>query len=245
VNLLVDIGNSRVKWATFQGGVLGPQSAAHHSAWGEAEWRNEIARLTPQRVVAASVGATAARDALIAATRAALGSDPEFVTVTAYAAGVHNGYSNAAQLGVDRWLAVIGAFQRYRTACCVIDAGTALTIDAVDDDGRHLGGFIVPGPRLMVRSLHAGTSDLADRSAWGGEADATRFPTNTREAIEQGCLVALAGLVDRAVDRIAERSGRPPTIVLTGGDALLLMPALRRRVEIVPDLVLQGLACFS
>ena len=245
MNLLVDIGNSRVKWATLDHGVLGPQSAADHSAWGLAEWRTELARIAPHRVIAACVGAGAARDALTAATRAALGRDPEFVIATEYAAGVRNGYANPGQLGVDRWLAVIGAFKRYRTACCVIDAGTALTVDAIDADGQHLGGFIVPGPRLMVRSLHIGTTDLADRSAWGGSADPTRFPTNTREAIEQGCLVALARLVDDAIDRLTERAGQPPKLVLTGGDAALLMPVLRRPVDIVPDLVLQGLACFS
>ena len=102
----------------------------------------------------------------MAACRETIGRPPEFASSTDTAAGVRNGYSNPAQLGVDRWLAVIGAFHRHRDACCVVDAGTALTIDGVDATGQHLGGFIVPGPRLMVESLLTGTSDLADRWAW-------------------------------------------------------------------------------
>jgi type III pantothenate kinase len=155
---------------------------------------------------------------------------------------VRNGYSNPAQLGVDRWLAVIGAYHRHRDACCVVDAGTALTIDGVDATGQHLGGFIVPGPRLMVESLLTGTSDLADRWAWRSTPDPARFPANTRDAIEQGCLISLAGLVANAQRRLEARAGRAPRLILTGGGAQVLAPWLTQPPEFIPDLVLQGLA---
>jgi type III pantothenate kinase len=245
LDLLIDIGNSRVKWASLSGARLGPQSAADASTWGEADWRGEIERLRPERVIAASVGPSRARDDLAAATRQLTGRDPQWVTSTAQAAGVRNGYSNPAQLGVDRWLAVIGAFHRHRAACCVIDAGTALTIDGVDGSGVHLGGFIVPGPRLMVDSLLVGTRDLADRWSWSAEADQTGFPENTRAAIEQGCLLALAELIDEAAGRLARLAGVAPKLVLTGGAAAVLVPWLREPAELVPDLVLQGLARFA
>jgi type III pantothenate kinase len=241
VILLIDIGNSRVKWATFKEGKLGAQGAAAHGCWGEADWRREIEQSGATRVLAASVAAPARNALLTAACREAIGRSPEFVASSPAAAGVRNGYSNPAQLGVDRWLAVIGAFHLYRAACCVIDAGTALTIDGVDASGQHLGGFIVPGPRLMVDSLLTGTSDLAGRWAWESTPDHASFPTNTRDAIEQGCLEALAGLVASASRRL-ERRGGAPRLVVTGGGAQILAPWLSQPTEFIPDLVIQGLA---
>jgi type III pantothenate kinase len=246
LDLLIDIGNSRVKWASLREGRLGPQSAADGRAWGEADWRREIERVRPKRVIAASVGAPPAREALIAATRQVTGREPQFVTSMAQAAGVRNGYSNPAQLGVDRWLAVIGAFHRHHAACCVIDAGTALTIDGVDGTGTHLGGFIVPGLRLMVDSLLAGTSGLADPWSWSESVEPTGFPGNTREAIEQGCLMALAELIEGASRRLARFAGERPRLVLTGGAAPVLASWLAgQQTDLVPDLVLQGLARFA
>jgi len=242
VILLIDIGNSRAKWATFKEGKLGVQCAAAHGSWGEADWRLEIEQSGAARVLAASVAAPARNDLLTAACRATIGHPPEFANSTAAAAGVRNGYSNPAQLGVDRWLAIIGAFHLYQAACCVVDAGTALTIDGVDASGQHLGGFIVPGPRLMVESLLTGTSDLAGRWAWESKPDPASFPTNTRDAIEQGCLEALASLVASASRRLETRAGQTPRLVVTGGGAQVLAPWLSQPTEFIPDLVLQGLA---
>ncbi len=247
--LLVDIGNSQAKWAVLADGVLGPQAAAPHSSWGKDDWEREIRRLGASRVVAASVAAPAARAALVEASMTAIGQPPEFVTASAEAVGVRSGYTDPAQLGVDRWLAVIGAYHRHRAASCVVDVGTAMTVDAVDDVGQHLGGFIVPGPQLMVDSLLAGTGDLADRWRWASGADPTRFASNTRDAIEKGCLAALAGLVADSIHRfgnpaapVADRPDRRPRLLLTGGGAALLRPWLTVEAELVPDLVLQGLA---
>ncbi len=240
--LLVDIGNSRIKWASFEDGRLGTAAAAEVGAWTEADWRAELERTGATRVVAAAVGAAAAREALVAASRHVIGRAPEFAVSTAEAAGVRNGYSNPAQLGVDRWLAVIGAFHRHRSTCCVVDAGTALTVDAVDGTGAHSGGFIVPGPRLMVESLLTRTSDLADRWTWDRAPDPATFPTSTRDAIEHGCLIALAGLIDVASKNLAARTAQVPRLIVTGGAADLLLPWLRQPAELVPDLVLQGLA---
>jgi type III pantothenate kinase len=245
VILLIDLGNSRAKWATFSQGKLGPQGAAAHGSWGKADWQREIERSRATRVLAASVATPDVNALLTAACRQTLGRPPEFAASTAAAAGVQNGYSNPAQLGVDRWLAIIAAFHRYRAACCVVDAGTALTVDAVEGTGRHLGGFIVPGPRLMVGSLLTGTSDLAERWSWEGSPDPAHFPGNTRDAIEHGCLVALAGLVDIAMTRLAAQAGEPPGLVLTGGAAPLLAPWITQPFDLIPDLVLQGLSRFA
>jgi type III pantothenate kinase len=243
--LLIDIGNSRVKWATFNEGKLGVQGAAAHGSWGEADWRREIERSGAARVLAASVASAEQNALLTMACQRSIGRPPEFVIATSAAAGVRNGYSNPAQLGVDRWLAVIGAFNRYAAACCVVDVGTAMTIDAVDGTGQHLGGFIVPGPGLMVDCLLTETSELADRWSWDSAPDPAHFPRNTRDAIEHGCLRALAGLVETARRQIEVQSSQAPRLVLTGGAAPVLVPWLPQPIDFVGDLVLRGLACLA
>lgn len=241
--LLVDIGNTRVKWTTTDGhGRLAPQQAAEHARWEVRDWVDTLfANPGIGRVVAASVAGVASKHALTEAAARRGVSDVRFVASTAAACGVRNAYGDPSLLGVDRWAAVIGAY-RLRGACCVVDVGTAATVDAVDADGAHLGGFIVPGPLLMVRSLHTQTSDLAAHSAASRTGRTTDFADNTREAIERGCRVALAALVDRAHADLREATGLAAALLVTGGGAPEVLPYVRTRVEHVPDLVLQGVA---
>jgi type III pantothenate kinase len=244
--LLVDIGNSRVKWARLNEGVLGQQHAAEHAGWSVEGWRANLFGAEPvHRVVASTVAGGASAAALGEATRLATGRDAEFVATGREAAGVRNGYAEASLLGVDRWLAVIGAYRRVRGACVVADAGTALTIDVVAADGQHCGGFIVPGPVLMVSSLLQGTSDLAAHRSSSPRGSQAGFADNTRDAIERGCRVALAALVDRCVADAAGAAGAQPTLLLTGGAAVELWAHLRTPADHVPDLVLRGLAALA
>ena len=245
MRLLVDIGNTRVKWATCDDGRLSPQQAATHADWTEADWAAMFAgHGTLQQVVAASVAAAATRKRLVAAAAASGIEDVRFVATTAAAAGVRNAYGDPHLLGVDRWVAVIGAHHLYG-ACCIADVGTAATIDAVDGSGWHLGGFIVPGPHMMVRALWSGTSDLAAHSAASRAYATTLFADNTRDAIERGCRVALAALVDRSVQETLQRTGVAPKLLLTGGAALEVLPYVQGPSVHVPDLVLRGLAWLS
>lgn len=241
--LLVDVGNTRVKWAVAdQHGELTPQQAAGHAHWSVDDWQRALFA-TPgiAGVAAASVAGPASKRALLeAATRSGV-TDVRFVTSTAAACGVRNAYGDPSLLGVDRWAAVIGAFQR-RGACCVVDVGTAATVDAVDAAGQHLGGFIVPGPHLMIRSLLTQTSDLAAHTAASRAGRATNFADNTREAIERGCRVALAALVDRAHADLERATGAAAALLVTGGAAADVLPYVLARVEHVPELVLHGVA---
>jgi type III pantothenate kinase len=118
-------------------------------------------------------------------------------------------------------------------------------VDGVDGGGLHLGGYIVPGPHMMVRSLHAGTTQLASYTAASGEHAGALLADNTREAIERGCRVALAALVDRAHADLARATRSTPTLVLTGGAAGEIEPWLTTPARSVPDLVLRGLAHLS
>lgn len=240
--LLVDIGNSRVKWARCERGVLGAQRSAAHGDWTAAEWRAALFQEgTAERVLAASVAGGASIAALEAATQAATGHGIERIATAREVAGVVNGYADPSLLGVDRWLAAVGAYRRVQGACVVADIGTAATIDVVAPDGRHRGGYIVPGPRLMVASLLAGTSDLASFSATSPPGAAAQFADNTRDAIERGCRVALAAWVERCLRDAATLLGTAPRLLLTGGALPAIQPYLAPGGEHLPDLVLQGL----
>jgi len=244
--LLVDIGNSRVKWAVLEDGRLGEQQAAPHEAWMPDDWRRRLfGRRGIDRVVAATVAGAGGAEALRAAALEETGSEASFVATTREAAGVRNGYRDPNLLGVDRWLAVVAAHRLVPGACCVVDVGTAATIDAVAADGQHLGGFIVPGPDLMMRSLWRSTSELAAKTASSGAGAASLFADNTRDAIERGCRLAVAALIERSLEELAQALPSLPVLLLTGGAADQVSPYLRRPGRLVPDLVLQGLSVVS
>jgi type III pantothenate kinase len=244
--LMVDIGNSRVKWARVERGALGEQHAAEHAGWSAEDWRAALFDGAPlQRTLVASVAGGASLAALDAAARVATGRGVERVTTQRTAAGVVNGYADPSLLGVDRWLAVIGAYRQVRGACVVADVGTAATVDVVAGDGRHLGGYIVPGPRLMVAALLGGTSDLAAFRAWSPPGGGASFADNTRDAIEQGCRLALAAWLDRCVLDSAGLLGAAPRLLLTGGALPEVQPYLVCSGLEVPDLVLRGLLELS
>jgi type III pantothenate kinase len=244
--LLVDIGNTRVKWAACDDGALEPQQAGAYAQWTVSDWQRSLfGSRRIDRVIAASVaGEDSARMLTEAANRSGV-TDVRFIASTATAGGVRNAYPDPRLLGVDRWVAVIGAYQLCGGACCVVDVGTAATVDAVDAAGTHLGGYIVPGPHMMVRSLHVGTTQLASYTAASGAHSGALLADNTREAIERGCRVALAALVDRAHTDLAAATGGIPTVVLTGGAAMEIQPWITAPVRPVPDLVLRGLACLA
>jgi type III pantothenate kinase len=241
--LLVDIGNTRVKWATSAAGKLSSQQAAAHAGWTATDWHRALFDgVHVDRVLAVTVAGAQSRAALTAAALNAGIKDVSFVVSTAYQAGVRNAYPQPHLLGADRWVAAIGAYHLADGACCVVDIGTAATIDAVAASGQHLGGFIVPGPALMMRSLHVGTSDLAAHTAASATGAEAHFADNTRDAIDRGCRVALAALVDRACDEQARQGGALPRLYCTGGAADGVLPYVRTVHEAVPDLVLRGLA---
>ena len=240
--LVVDIGNTRVKWARWDGQRLSPQQAAAHTHWTIEDWDRELfGDVHVDRVAAVTVAGESSRTLLVdAAARRGI-SEVQFVASTAEADGVRNGYRDPRLLGADRWAAVVGAYHMFGPApCCIVDVGTAATVDAIDATGKHLGGFIVPGPRLMVGSLLTGTSDLAAHTAASVVNDGPLFADNTRDAIERGCRVTLAALVDRAVAELARMTGTSPQLVVTGGAAAAVAPYVLAPLEFVPDLVLYG-----
>jgi len=250
--LLVDIGNTRVKWARLSRGRLGRQQAAAHEGWsGERIARHivgkpsHLASKRIERIVVVSVAGARIDRGFASEARRQLGIAPEFFASQRRAAGVTTLYAEPWRLGADRLVAAIGAFHlsKHRPVC-VISAGTAMTLDLVDSRGRHRGGAIVPAPSLMVGSLLSQTHGIR-RRARGGTSGSSLFARSTRAAIEQGARFAAAAVADRAVVEARSVLGRTPLVLLTGGAASVIQKLMRSRHKHVPDLVLQGLAVIA
>jgi len=218
--LLIDIGNTRIKWAVHDAAGLSPQQAATYAGWSMEQFSETVLASVPrpERVLVSNVGGTAAGGIVRDAIERRWGVPAEFIVSTAAACGVRNAYPVPANLGVDRWLGVIAAHAMAKRVSCVVSVGTAMTIDGVDASGQHLGGVIVPGPALMVGSLLRNTSDIAQRAQHGVATDAL-FADNTLGAIHQGSAHALAALVERAVETMRHRANAAPFVLVTGGAA--------------------------
>jgi type III pantothenate kinase len=246
--LLVDIGNTRVKWAVLRGVRMSSMRASPHL--GKVSALRAMIRVTPADVdqaLAVCVAGSSLERALAAAVRERFGISTEFVRSTRRAGGVVNGYRDTWRLGADRWVGVIAAHAIARgRAALVVNAGTALTADLVTGDGRHLGGAIVPGPATMIESLLDGTAGIRRRARGGrGRATSGMYAGDTAGAIEAGARYAAAAFVDRALHEARAVLGRAPLALLSGGAALAVAPLTRSSVRLVPDLVLRGLAVLA
>lgn len=245
--LLVDIGNRRIKWARCEAGRLGARHAAAHSGWGAADYRRRLfGRKAPaQRVLVSSVAGAHVNRSLAKAARRA-GVAAEFVKVPRRAAGVSVGYLEPWRLGVDRFVAAVGAHHLFRgVALCVVGVGTAMTVDLIDARGRHRGGVIIPAPALMIETLLARTQGIRRRARGGARGGAGLFGRSTRAGVLRGARYAAAGLVDRAVQEAVLLIGRKPLVVLTGGESAAVRPLVTSASVGVPDLVLRGLAVLA
>ena len=243
--LLIDIGNTRIKWAQLEHGILGAQAAAAHGEDRvqvfERMTRDE---LSPERILVSNVGGAEIADLCTRSFEHRFGITPQFIQSAKQAAGLTNAYREPAKLGVDRWLAMIAAHRIKRAAVCVVSVGTAMTIDGVDAEGQHLGGIIVPGPNLMISSLLKNTSDIAPRMMQA-ELKHTVFADHTMGAVHQGCTHALAALIERAWRAMSAEVGAAPQLLVTGGAAADVLPLIDVPYEQLDDLVLRGLALMA
>lgn len=232
--LAVDAGNSRVKWGLHDGGgwlrqgsVENPDVAALAQAWSDLE--------SPARIVVSNVAGAEMRASLerLLSPWAAATS---WVTAQALGLGLRNAYDDPGQLGSDRWAALVAAWDLLGAGCLVVNAGTALTVDVLSDQGVFLGGIIVPGEAAMLHALFAKTA-LPEQP--GGCFKV--LPTNSADAIHSGALRALAGAVEGMWRELLRSGAREPRCVLSGGSAPLLQELLTLPVLAVDNLVLEGL----
>ncbi len=253
--LLVDLGNTRIKWARLGPDGPGRMHAAVHDGWRTADFRRALfgadgggvdRGVAAVRVLAVSVAAPALRRRFSAAVRAATGRAPRFCRSERQAAGVANGYREVWRLGSDRWVALIGARRcEPGRAVCVVDVGTATTIDLLGADGRHHGGAILPGPELMIDALLRDTGGIR-RRARGQARAGSMFARDTRSALAAGAVHATAAAIERALRQARDRPGMSRArLLLTGGGAARIARELAAAHRRVPDLVLQGLAALA
>lgn len=237
MNLLIDIGNSNLRWTRHGDGCAWDVGVARHSGGIPLDLLAQWEQLEPpERLVVSNVGGQEVAEALERVARALWKLAPDFLHTQSAFGGVRIAYEEPRRLGVDRWLGLIAAHASCRRACLVVDLGTAATFDLLLADGRHLGGLILPGVEMMRKSLLMGTRIPRI------EADPAAEPwaTDTGPAVAAGSLHALAALTGRLYDRLAAEAGQQPELILTGGDAERIRPALDQPSELVPDLVLQG-----
>jgi len=242
--LALDVGNTRLKWALYATPVPGAGMVAHGAVFLEAidelaegQWRD----LPPP---SSMLGSIVAGEGIRRRTEEQLeiwDVEPRWVVSGASACGVTNGYDHPTRLGVDRWVALIGARHRILARgaprpILVVMVGTAVTVDALDTQGNFLGGLILPGFGLMLRALEMGTAGL---KAPTGEA--VEFPTNTSDALMSGGADAIAGAVERMYRKLLKRCGQEPALLMSGGAAIKLQSISDLPFETVETLIFDGL----
>lgn len=247
--LVVDIGNSRLKWGLYES--MDP--AARELANG-AVVLEEIDQLWQQSWHAlprpdGMLGCVVAGDAIKRRVEEQLsrwGIRPHWLVSGVQGGGVVNGYDHPHRLGADRWAALVGARRHavregQPVPALVIMVGTAVTIDAIDTTGRFLGGAIMPGFGLMLRALETGTAGL--KVPMG---EATDFPTNTSDALTSGGTDAISGAIERIYRRLARREGQEPLLLMSGGAApKLAMLADELPLQQIDHLIFEGLLSLA
>jgi len=242
MNLLVDIGNHRVKWA-----LAAPDEwrVGESAAYGDGIstildkiWRDLSA---PDRVVISSVAGGEPTRQLEQWIAHYWSSQVYLVQAQAELLGVKNYYTNPVSLGSDRWAALIAARAMTRDPVCIVDCGTALTLDALSAQGEFLGGVILPGDASMRAGLLAHAQGI--RETKGNAADC--FARSTADGVAAGTLFGSIGAIERIIKEYRRALGKAMQAVITGGDAAELIPHLGFTAIVAPDLVLKGLALIA
>ncbi len=243
--LLLDIGNTRLKWGLWAGGRAVPElELLAHGAMPQQSIEQLGKELElhprPQSAIGCAVAGVVAT-ARVETQLASLGLHAEWIHSPPQQCGVRNGYTHPGLLGADRWAALMGARARSGAEpVLVVSVGTAVTIDCLASDGRFLGGVILPGFGLMLKALEMGTAGLNVP-----EGALREFPNNTSDALMSGGALAISGAARQMHERLSRLEGRAPSVLLTGGAAPKLELALGLPHQTVDHLVFEGLLCIA
>lgn len=237
MKLLVDMGNSRLKWAIFENQHLITGKPLQNEQVCEQALLELWRHLEPKQLATVCVTSNQ-RLELVISVASNLWPDIKITRVStlAHGFGIINAYQQPEKLGADRWVALCAVRHFYSLPACIVDCGTAITIDLVNSEGLHLGGFIIPGLTLMKKSLAAGTEALP----FNNEFYPLKPANFTEGAIYSGTLMAVIGMIEKI---LAEQSAME--VILTGGDAGLIASHLSVSCALDSDLVLRGLAVIS
>jgi type III pantothenate kinase len=243
--LAVDVGNTRLKWALFDTPRPGAALLAHGAEFlenidklADGAWSGIAA---PDRMLGCAVAADAVKRRVEEQMEELWDVSAHWVVANAGEAGLVNGYDHPTRLGADRWVAMIGAWHRMLARgtprpMVVVMVGTAVTVEAVDTQGRFLGGFILPGHGIMLRALESGTAGLHVPTG-----DVRQFPTNTSDALTSGGTYAISGAIERMVQHVRQHCGAEPACFMTGGAGWKMAPHMSIGFELIESLIFDGL----
>ena len=245
MNLLVDIGNARIKWGLQDGDSWTDGEAQLHKGRAFKDIARPIWKdlVQPERVIVSNVAGREYEKSVQTWIKRRWKVVPEFLRSQASQCGVTNAYQVPERLGADRWANLIAAHAYYPGPAVIIDCGTAITIDALDAAGRHLGGLIVPGIDLMSAALVGNAAGIELNEP--GSQSVSLLGSSTESAVAGGVLYTAVALVDRVCQDLRAELGKATSMLLTGGDAGRLLPLLDTRPRHDANLVLKGLSVFA
>ena len=251
--LAIDIGNTRLKWVCYEKPQPGARMVAHDAHFleqidslSEKAWKDLP---VPTRMLGCVVAGDVLRYRVEEQMEIWPDLQPQWVVSRSEGAGLINGYDIPGRLGVDRWVAMIGARHHMLQTTAgtapsplvIVMVGTAVTIEAIDAQGKFLGGFILPGHGMMLHALEAGTAGLQHLPT----GQVVPFPTNTSDALTSGGTYALTGAVQRMVRHVREHCGAAPMCLMTGGAGWKLAPYMESQFELVESLIFEGLLVLA
>jgi len=242
MNLLIDSGNSFIKWAlaTDESFIIESSCPSMEAHSLQEMWKRYDA---PDRVIVSNVAGQNIASEIRKAATSLWQLDAEFIVSSKNCCGLTNSYCKLEHLGVDRWMAMVAAHQKAKDSVIVVDCGTAVTIDLVNKNGLFIGGVILPGLNTAFQSLRADTDVVEDISSI--KRDVSPVAQSTENGVAAGVLLGLAGGIERVVREQSSLIDHAPAVFMTGGDAEKLAPYLAIVAVLQPDLVLQGLRIFS
>ena len=241
--LYADIGNSRVKLIQDNNG-FGNESAFLYNQDSFKELL--AAKLTtfplPEDILVSNVAGSEIAHIFTENCKAIWSKIPEYLMVSRESCGVNTTYKNIEQLGVDRWMAIIAAWQKYRCNLCVFDCGSAVTADVVSANGIHYGGYILPGQNMMVRTLAQNTGKIS----YSDPGKISGIPgQSTEECITNGTILAVSSFIESTFNTFKQDNNDPSRCVITGGGAESILGQLSVNYDLEPLLVFEGMKIVS
>ena len=236
--LEIDAGNTRIKWRIFLDDIIQSRGAVDHKdleSW--LKELDQILLLDKIRMSSVADRDTVKRIALYSSQRNCLFFEAKSEKETA---GVFCGYVDPSTMGVDRWMAVVAAYNRFRLPCVIVDAGSAITLDVVDGSGQHLGGYIMPGLEMAQEALLAGTKNVNIKLLDMKNPVCLLPGQSTQQCVIRGQLLMLKSMVESIVEK-TQNEKMTTQVILTGGNGEQLATIFDNLVYFEPDLVLDGL----
>ena len=238
VALLIDQGNTRLKWVLARDGEIDENSAGQGDLEVFMQTCLQVASILPASVLISSVASKEEARVLAGFCESRWGLKAQLLESAEQRGGVQNAYREPKMLGVDRWLAIVGAVARHGKPVVIWDLGTATTLDAVDETGLHLGGMIYPGPATMLDSLGRDTKLRVPPNL---EFSAVTPGRSTAVCISNGVYAAQVGALNQFLSNVSEEMGGEPLLVVTGGAASQILPLLDFQYIHDPWLVFRGM----